>query len=121
MAGALSIGLAALVYLAIDGLLGGAGYAVLGADGALGGVLLILAAVVGGVVGSLFDSLLGATVQAIYYSPTRRKETERRADPDGTPNEHVRGWAWLGNDGVNFANSLVGALVGALVWMWVSG
>jgi uncharacterized protein (TIGR00297 family) len=118
LAGALSIGLAAMVYIAIDGSLGGSANAALGSDGVLGGMLLIPSAALGGLVGSLFDSLLGATVQAIYYSTARQKETERRIDPDGTPNDHVRGWRWLGNDGVNFGSSLVGAMVGALVWMW---
>jgi uncharacterized protein (TIGR00297 family) len=120
LAGALSIGLAAFVYLIVDGLLGGIGNAQLGSDGILGGALLIPSAVLGGLIGSLFDSLLGATVQAIYYSPSRQKETEKRVDPDGTPNQRVRGLQWLGNDGVNLLSSLVGALVGALVWVWVS-
>ena len=30
-----------------------------------------------GWLGALFDSLLGATVQSIYYCPTCQKETER--------------------------------------------
>ena len=30
-----------------------------------------------GLLGALFDSLLGATVQAIYYCPACEKETER--------------------------------------------
>ena len=115
LAGALAIGLAALALGAIDGLLGGPINATLGSDGILGGALLIPSAVAGGLAGSLFDSLLGATAQAIYYSPTRRKETEKRVDPDGTPNVRVRGWPWLGNDAVNLISSLLGSLVGALV------
>jgi uncharacterized protein (TIGR00297 family) len=111
LAGALTIGLAALVYLALDGLFGGPGFA-------LSGWALLPAALLGGLAGSLFDSLLGATVQAIYYSARRHKETEKRIDPDGTPNVLRRGWRWLNNDGVNFASSLAGALVGVLVW-WV--
>jgi len=69
-----------------------------------------------GLAGSLADSLLGATVQAIYYSPVRRKETEKVIDPDGTPNQLLRGWRWLNNDWVNFISSCFGALVGALLW-----
>jgi uncharacterized membrane protein len=71
---------------------------------------------VGGLAGSLFDSLLGATVQAMYYSASRDKETEKRIDPDGQPNQHVRGWAWLDNDVVNLISSLVGAGMAALWW-----
>jgi uncharacterized protein (TIGR00297 family) len=111
LAGALTIGLAALGYSALDGLFGGPGFA-------LAGWALLPAALLGGLAGSLFDSLLGATVQAIYYSTRRRKETERRIEPDGTPNVRRRGWRWLNNDGVNFASSLAGAIIGVAVW-WV--
>jgi len=111
LAGALTIGLAALGYSALDGVFGGHGPAI-------AGWWLIPAALLGGLAGSLFDSLLGATVQAIYYSARRHKETEKRIDPDGTPNVRRRGWRWLNNDGVNFVSSLAGALVGVLVW-WV--
>jgi len=118
-AGALSIGLAAVVLLLIDGLLGGSGNGQLGSDGILGGVMLLPSALIGGLAGSLVDSLLGATVQGIYHSASRGKDTERRIDPDGTPNKLVRGWPWLGNDLVNATSSLVGALVGAAIWSWV--
>ena len=68
---------------------------------------------IGGISGSLVDSLLGATVQAIYYTDRREKETEKPVDPDGTPNTLVRGWRWLNNDWVNFISSAVGALLAA--------
>ncbi len=111
LGGALTIGLAALGYSALDELFRGHG-------AALAGWWFLPAALLGGLTGALFDSLLGATVQAIYYSARRHKETEKRIDPDGTPNVRRRGWRWLDNDGVNFVSSLVGALVGVLVW-WI--
>ena len=116
LAGSLTIGLAAMAFLALDGVFGGAGYAAVGARGMRGSLSLGLAALAGGIGGSLFDSLLGATVQGIYTSPSRERETERRIDSDGTLNVHVRGWRWLGNDLVNLCSSLVGAAIGALVW-----
>ncbi len=57
-----------------------------------------------GLLGSLFDSLLGATVQAMYYCPADQKETEKHPlHSCGRPTVHVRGWKWLDNDWVNFA------------------
>jgi uncharacterized membrane protein len=82
---------------------------------------LIAAAILGGLGGSLFDSLLGATVQAMYWSPVRQKETEKRIDPGGTPNQHLRGWPWLDNDLVNFLSSLVGAGIAAGAWRLLAG
>jgi uncharacterized protein (TIGR00297 family) len=72
---------------------------------------ILLAAVagsIGGLIGSLVDSLLGATVQRIYYSDARQKETEKRYEKDGTPNRSLRGWAWMNNDMVNLLASIVG-------------
>jgi uncharacterized protein (TIGR00297 family) len=115
--GALAIGLIALIFVTLDDLFGGPGFALVG-GGSVAGVLgLLPAATVGGLAGSLIDSVLGATVQAIYYSHRRGQETEKRVDPDGTANEHIRGWNWLNNDWVNLISSLVGALASA--WMWV--
>ena len=79
---------------------------------------LLLAATIGGLVGSLFDSMLGATVQAIYWCEPCQKETERQVHRCGTETRLSRGWRWLGNDLVNFVASAVGALVAAGVG-WV--
>ena len=83
----------------------------------LAGFTLLVASVLGGLAGSLVDSLLGATIQAIYYSEGRAKETERAVDADGNPNRLVRGWRWLTNDWVNFLSSAVGAVVGAVAYV----
>src|SRR5215216_7960118 len=51
-----------------------------------------------GLTGSLFDSLLGATVQAMYYCPTDQKETEKHPlHTCGTETIPIRGWEWLNN------------------------
>jgi uncharacterized protein (TIGR00297 family) len=72
-------------------------------------VLLITAA---GLAGSLFDSLLGATVQAMYYCPTDEKETEKHPRHTcGTETVHIRGWQWLNNDWVNFACGAFGVMI----------
>jgi uncharacterized protein (TIGR00297 family) len=80
---------------------------------------LLAAALLGGLGGSLADSLLGATVQAIYRAASG--ETERRIAPDGTPNPLQRGLSWMNNDFVNFLSSLVGGLVGLAVWSVFKG
>lgn len=65
-----------------------------------------------GLAGSLLDSLLGATVQAIYYCPACQKETERHPlHTCGTRTHRVRGWAWMNNDWVNGLCTLFGALI----------
>ena len=66
-----------------------------------------------GLLGSLFDSFLGATVQAMYRCPQCDKETEKHPlHTCGTETVQVRGWSWLNNDMVNLGCALVGAVVG---------
>lgn len=73
----------------------------------------------GGVGGAFFDSLLGATVQAIYHCPACQKDTERHPlHTCGTPTAQIRGWHWLNNDLVNLSASLMGALLALLLVGW---
>lgn len=60
-----------------------------------------------GFLGGLFDSFLGATVQAIYHCPTCNKETEHYPmHTCGTATSLKRGWDWLNNDLVNLGCSV---------------
>ena len=73
-----------------------------------GAFLVVLAA---GFLGSVADSLLGATVQA-QYRTSAGEQTERRRSA-GTGNELIRGARWMTNDAVNWISSLAAALAAA--------
>lgn len=72
---------------------------------------LLVAALVGGIAGSLSDSLLGATLQAGFHCPTCRRRSESPEHACGTRAARVRGLAWLDNDGVNLVATATGALL----------
>ena len=79
--------------------------------------LFFVLVTVSGLLGALFDSLLGATVQAIYYCPNCQKETERTPTHScGTETTQIRGWTWLDNDWVNFACGAFGVIVAIAVY-----
>ena len=68
-------------------------------------------ALISGMAGSFFDSLLGATLQAMYYCPVCETETERRVHRCGTHTRPLRGIAWMNNDTVNFLATACGSAV----------
>jgi uncharacterized protein (TIGR00297 family) len=69
---------------------------------------VVIAAAVGGVIGAMADSVLGATLQQRRRSVRTGRLTERLHDVDGTPTVLAGGLRWLDNDGVNFAATLIG-------------
>lgn len=107
LAGGLLIGLTAGVLSALAGQATGAAALLVAVVGALSGTI-----------GSLLDSLMGATVQQIYYCDTCCKETERRVHRCGTTTRPLRGWSWVNNDLVNLLSSLGGGLAAAVLAMW---
>jgi uncharacterized protein (TIGR00297 family)/Raf kinase inhibitor-like YbhB/YbcL family protein len=79
-------------------------------------LLLFLMIAFAGLVGSLIDSLLGATLQAIYYCPACQKETERfPLHTCNTPTYQIRGLKWLNNDWVNITCALAGAILACVL------
>lgn len=85
----------------------GAGGALL-APAAIGPAAALLVVWLAGFVGTTADSVLGATVQALYRDESGAI-TERRRGPDG-PNERARGIPFVTNDVVNAVSSIVAAV-----------
>ncbi len=101
---------ATVLYLSVAAILGGDT-----APNALR-VTLAVAAIVGAVAGSIFDSYLGAACQAIYADADGRV-TDNPAANNGRLHTYIRGWRWLSNDLVNFSNSVAGATSAFCVWI----
>ncbi len=70
-----------------------------------------LLALFSGMIGSCFDSVLGATLQAMYTCPTCKTETEQQIHHCGSRAEFKRGIAWMNNDVVNFMATTTGSAV----------
>jgi uncharacterized protein (TIGR00297 family)/Raf kinase inhibitor-like YbhB/YbcL family protein len=75
-------------------------------------ISLLMIVIISGVAGSLLDSLLGATLQAIYFCPVCQKETEKHPlHSCGNSTHIIRGRNWLNNDWVNTFCGITGALL----------
>jgi len=67
-----------------------------------------------GLLGSIVDSLLGAIVQATYYSVERKCIVKRsRGDKTDPSVVHVCGYDWLSNEAVNVVSTLITMVVAA--------
>ncbi|MGB6986285.1 MAG: DUF92 domain-containing protein [Candidatus Aquilonibacter sp.] len=92
-----------------------AGAAIVALVAALLHVAPFVPVLVGGVAGSVADSLLGATLQTLRFCPQCQRDCETNPHVCGTQTAVRRGLRWFDNDAVNFAATLCGAIVAALM------
>jgi len=82
-------------------------------------VALLLVAAVAAVGGEHIDSVLGATVQAVYYCPNCKKETERRVHRCGSTTKHLKGLRPVTNEAVNFVSTGLAAAVAVIMYLLI--
>lgn len=70
----------------------------------------------GGIAGSLADSVLGASAQALRYCAHCGRHCETDPHVCGADTTLVRGAYWMSNDGVNFLATLTGAAVSGVLF-----
>ncbi|MFC0333248.1 DUF92 domain-containing protein [Paenibacillus sepulcri] len=109
-----------------------AGAAVIGAAAALlispwvtggpGEVLpgvLVAVGCLAGTAGAFADSLLGATVQAMYRCPVCGVQTER-AEHCGAVAKRISGYGWMTNDAVNLFSSAAAAVLAGVIGILIA-
>ncbi len=79
--------------------------------------LLVFVITLAGVVGIMADSILGATVQVMYFDKARKRITERFITAKGKINAITRGIPWFDNDITNFASSIIGGALAAALYL----
>jgi uncharacterized protein (TIGR00297 family) len=77
----------------------------------LGWPIPLLAVFAGGIAGSLFDSVLGATVQERRWCQNCDAQTERRTHSCGTSTVYRGGIQGCDNDVVNLMSTIAGAVI----------
>jgi len=77
---------------------------------------VVAAALVGGIGGSLVDSLVGATIQERRWCDACAEPTERTVHLCGGTTRRVGGIIWLDNDVVNLVSTFAGFLLGIIMY-----
>ncbi len=71
-----------------------------------------------GFISALVDSYLGASVQAQFQCPTCKKITEKEHHCGNDNIPMVRGYRLMNNDMVNLCNTIIGGLLGGLLYFF---
>jgi len=82
-------------------------------------IKIFFTTIIGGTVGFIMDSILGATIQRIGYCNRCKKFTEKLIHGCGERTEKIRGTNIINNDWVNFLSSLLGGVSAFLVALGV--
>jgi uncharacterized protein (TIGR00297 family) len=85
----------------------------------LAGIAAFLPVAIGGFAGALVDSILGASLQSLRRCETCARDCETDPHECGSPTTLRRGLGWLGNDAVNLAATVTGALVAGMLASYV--
>jgi uncharacterized protein (TIGR00297 family) len=104
LAGGVCIGLVAALGIALDFV-----------DHSPSAMSVIVAATVGGLCGSIVDSVIGERFQAVYFCPACNLETEDHIHRCGVEAKRLRGVSVINNDAVNGLATLTGAIVAGLL------
>lgn len=76
---------------------------------------LAVGVALGGIVGAMVDSLIGALAQSRRWCEACEEETERLTHDCGAETRRLRGFVWLDNDLVNFLSNAAGGVLAALL------
>ena len=100
--------------IGILAMVAGAGFIAFGGR-ALAIEVPVVAVVLGGFLGAIADSVVGATLQDRRWCDTCEKSTERLIHGCGTPTRHAGGITMVDNDLVNLIATFAGAAIAALL------
>lgn len=114
--GAITIAFSAILLMELDGRFFASKFLVPGGIPIFIGIVAVF-----GTIGSLIDSLLGATVQIMYYCKKCRKETERTVHSCGTATVYHKGLKFFDNDVVNLVSSLIAGLLAFVAYIAIMG
>ena len=68
--------------------------------------------------GMLLDSIFGAALQGRFHCDQCSADSERTHHRCGRPTQHLGGFAWLTNDGVNALATTAATAAGWAAWAW---